>query len=65
MKLIFVGTSVAIIYYMRFHRVVRQTYDASEDTFRVVFLLVPCAILALAINQQRNSPVEVRVQTVP
>ena len=60
MKLIFVGSSLGIIYYMRAHNVVKQTYDRSEDTFRVVFLVVPCAVLALAINQQHDSPVEVR-----
>ena len=57
MKLIFVGSSLGIIYYMRAHKVVRQTYDGSEDTFRTVFLIAPCAALALAINQQHNSPV--------
>ena len=65
MKLIFVGSSLGIIYFMRYHKVVRQTYDASEDTFRTVFLLVPCAVLALAINQQHNNPVEVRPTPSP
>ena len=60
MKLIFIASSLAIIYYMRVHKVVKQTYDASEDTFRVLFLVAPCAVLALAINQQHNSPVEVQ-----
>jgi len=58
-KLIFIASSLAIIYYMRVHKVVKQTYDASEDTFRVLFLVAPCAVLALAINQQHNSPVEI------
>jgi ER lumen protein retaining receptor len=60
MKLIFIGSSLWIIYYMRVHRVIKQTYDASEDTFRVLFLVAPSAVLALLINQKHNSPVEVR-----
>ena len=60
MKLIFIGSSLWICYLMRAHRVIRQTYDASEDTFRVLFLVAPSAVLALLINQKHNSPVEVR-----
>ena len=63
MKLIFIGSSLWIIYLMRVHRVIKQTYDASEDTFRVLFLLAPSAVLALLINQKHNSPVEVRAPT--
>ena len=59
MKLIFIGSSLWICYLMRVHRVIKQTYDASEDTFRVLFLLAPSAALALLINQKHNSPVEV------
>lgn len=58
MKLIFIFSSLAVIYYMRVHKVVRQTYDKSEDTFREWFLIAPCALLAIAIPQQRT-PVEV------
>ncbi len=60
MKLIFIGSSLWIIYLMRVHRVIKQTYDASEDTFRVLFLLAPSAVLALLVNQKHNSPVEAR-----
>lgn len=59
MKLVFLGTSFSIIYFMRFHRVVRNTYDKEQDTFRVLFLIVPCAVLALVINQERSA-LEVR-----
>jgi hypothetical protein len=59
MKLVFLGTSLSIIYFMRFQRAVRSTYDREQDTFRVAFLLAPCALLALLINQERT-PLEVR-----
>lgn len=55
MKLVFLGTSLSIIYFMRFHPTVRATYDKEQDTFRSVFLLVPCAVLALIINQERTT----------
>ena len=36
MKLVFLGTSGAIVYAMRAHRVIRLTYDREQDTFRWV-----------------------------
>ena len=51
MKLVFLASSATIVYYMRFHRVVRTTYDRELDTFRSWLLIVPCLLLALVINQ--------------
>ena len=59
MKLVFLGSSATIIYYMRFHRVVRTTYDRELDTFRAWVLIVPCLLLALVMNQG-FTPIEVR-----
>lgn len=64
MKLVFLGSSATIIYYMRFHRVVRTTYDREQDTFRAWFLIGPCAVLALLINQE-FSIIEVSALVVP
>lgn len=50
MKVVFLGTSICIVWYMRYHKVVRQTYNKNEDTFRHFFLLVPCFMLALLIH---------------
>ncbi|KAK9826479.1 hypothetical protein WJX81_003460 [Elliptochloris bilobata] len=58
MKLVFLASSATIVYYMRFHRVVRNTYDKEVDTFRVVFLVAPCLLAALVINQE-FTPLEV------
>jgi len=52
MKLIFLASSGAIVYYMRFHKVVKQKYDKDQDTFRTLFLVLPCALLALFINER-------------
>jgi ER lumen protein retaining receptor len=50
MKLIFLGTSFAIIYLIRYKY--KFSYDREHDTFRVAFLIAPCALLALLINQE-------------
>ncbi|XP_075505400.1 uncharacterized protein LOC142542575 [Primulina tabacum] len=58
----FVGSSLAILYCMRFHHVVRRSYDSELDTFRhylLVFcfhtfrhyLLVFCFLLALLVHE--------------
>lgn len=52
MKLIFLGTSFSIVWYMRYHKIVRRSYDKDQDTFRHYFLVLPCLILALLINQR-------------
>lgn len=58
MKLVFLASSGAIVYYMRFHKVIKMTYDREQDTFRYQFLVLPCAVLAMMINNQRT-PLEV------
>jgi ER lumen protein retaining receptor len=52
MKLIFLGSSFSIVWYMRRHKVVRRSYDKDQDTFRHYFLVLPCLILALLINEK-------------
>jgi len=52
MKLIFISTACMIIWYMRFHKVVSQTYDKEQDTFRYVFLIAPSLTLALLLNHE-------------
>eukprot|EP00245_Coleochaete_scutata_P007939 TRINITY_DN23769_c0_g1_i1.p1 TRINITY_DN23769_c0_g1~~TRINITY_DN23769_c0_g1_i1.p1 ORF type:complete len:216 (-),score=8.56 TRINITY_DN23769_c0_g1_i1:524-1171(-) len=50
MKIIFLATSFTIIWYMRYHKVVRHSYDKEQDTFRHFILIIPCAVLALLIH---------------
>ncbi|RVX01671.1 ER lumen protein-retaining receptor B [Vitis vinifera] len=54
MKLVFLGTSIAIVWYMRYHKVVKQTYSKQEDTFRHYFLVLPCFVLALLIHRSSS-----------
>ena len=50
MKLVFILSSVGVVYLMRYHKVVKLTYDREHDTFRTLFLLAPCALLALLVH---------------
>ena len=52
MKLIFISATVGIIWYMRKHRVVSQTYSKEEDTFKISYLVGPCFVLALLVNHE-------------
>ena len=52
MKLIFLGSSLSIVWYMRRHKVVRRSYDKDQDTFRYQFIVLPCLLLALVINHK-------------
>ncbi|KAL5769947.1 hypothetical protein ACOSP7_014101 [Xanthoceras sorbifolium] len=55
MKLVFLGTSFAIVWYMRYHKVVKQTYNKDEDTFKHYFLILPSFMLALLIPHAFNT----------
>jgi len=50
MKVVFLVASYGTLYLMwsKF----KATYDRNHDTFRVEFLLLPCALLALVINHE-------------
>jgi ER lumen protein retaining receptor len=56
MKLIFLGTSFSIVWYMRRHKIVRLSYDKNNDTFRHYFLVLPCFLLALVLNNRFTVP---------
>lgn len=50
MKIFYIASSFGTIYlmYVKF----KATYDRNHDTFRIEFLLIPCAILSLVINHE-------------
>ena len=52
MKIVFITTSAAIVWYMRRHPQVRRTYDRDQDTFRHVFLVAAAFALALIFNER-------------
>eukprot|EP00026_Physarum_polycephalum_P016040 Phypoly_transcript_16868.p1 GENE.Phypoly_transcript_16868~~Phypoly_transcript_16868.p1 ORF type:complete len:214 (+),score=17.10 Phypoly_transcript_16868:141-782(+) len=50
MKLIFLGSTYWLIYIIRYKY--RATYDKEHDTFRNVFLIAPCLLIALVFNKE-------------
>jgi len=59
MKVVFIASSLAIVWCMRFHPVVRRSYDRELDTFRYFFLVGASFALAL-IWHEKFSVQEVR-----
>lgn len=60
MKVIFISTSFLIVYLMKFKQPYCDTYDKKSDTFFLPYLLVPCGILGLLINDvDYFSPTEI------
>lgn len=57
MKLLFISATAATVYliYVKF----KATYDGNHDTFRIEFVLVPAAVLALIFHYS-SSILEVR-----
>ncbi|OVA12418.1 ER lumen protein retaining receptor [Macleaya cordata] len=52
MKIVFIASSLAIVWCMRVHRVVKRSYDKELDTFRHYFLVLGCFVLALLVNEK-------------
>ena len=51
MKLFFLGTSWHICYLMRYKSPWKATYDRDNDSFRIRYLIIPCAVLALIFHR--------------
>ncbi|EXC10949.1 ER lumen protein retaining receptor [Morus notabilis] len=52
MKLVFITSSLAIVWCMRGDPAVRRTYDKEIDTFRHYFLVLGCFVLALLLHEK-------------
>lgn len=52
MKIVFISSSVAIVWCMRRHPLVRRSYDRDQDTFRHHFLVGGSFLLALIFNDK-------------
>mmetsp|Transcript_13136 Transcript_13136/g.35756 ORF Transcript_13136/g.35756 Transcript_13136/m.35756 type:complete len:215 (+) Transcript_13136:169-813(+) len=52
MKLVFLIATFSIVYLMRYDKVIKVTYDRESDTFRHVFLVVPCLLLAVIFHNE-------------
>ncbi|KAK4787658.1 hypothetical protein SAY86_011491 [Trapa natans] len=52
MKLVFIGSSQAIVWCMRIDRVVKRSYSQELDTFRHHFLILASFVLALLLHEK-------------
>lgn len=52
MKLVFIGSSLAIVWCMRMHWAVKRSYDKELDTFRHYFLILASFVLALLVHEK-------------
>lgn len=59
MKIIFIVSSCTIVYLMKFKSPINDTYDKKADSFNILYLVVPCAVLAMIINED-FTPTEVK-----
>lgn len=59
MKVIFIASSIAIVYVMKCVAPHKDTYDEEDDAFPISYLIVPAAILGIAVNQDHESPFEI------
>lgn len=58
LKVCFIGASLTIVYTMRFGAPQKATYNPEVDAFPVQYLIGPCALLGVIINQDHKSPFE-------
>ncbi|CAN1847377.1 ER lumen protein-retaining receptor A, partial [Linum perenne] len=52
MKVVFIASSLAIVWCMRRHPLVRRSYDKDLDTFRHYFLVGGSFVLALMLHEK-------------
>lgn len=54
-KLFLFGTAVIVVYCLRFHPQLSESYQGEHDTFAAWLLMVPTFVLALLVNQYFNA----------
>lgn len=58
MKVIFISSSSAIVYVMRFASPHKDSYNKEDDAFPTQYLLIPTALLGMTVNQDHHSVFE-------
>jgi len=51
MKVLFISTTSTIVFWMRFKKPYCKYYDAKQDSFNVLYLVIPTAVLSLVWNE--------------
>ncbi len=63
MKMLYIAATAAIVHMIRCKEPYKSTYDRTQDSFRLEFAVVPCAVLALLTNLVRGfGLIEVRAK---
>ncbi|KAH9617259.1 hypothetical protein KSS87_007811 [Heliosperma pusillum] len=52
MKIVFIVSSLSIVWCMKMHPFIKRSYDKVQDTFRHYFLILGCFVLALLIHEK-------------
>jgi ER lumen protein retaining receptor len=58
MKVVFIISSLSIVYIIRFGVPHKETYNKEDDAFPTQYLLIPTLLLGIAVNQDHSSPFE-------
>lgn len=59
LKVVFISASVAIVYFMRYGAPQKATYNAEQDAFPIQYLIGPCLLVGMVLNQDHYSPFEI------
>lgn len=52
MKMLFIGVTLAVIYQIRYKRIIKVTYDKDRDTFRSELLIAISGVCALVVHER-------------
>ena len=59
MKVLFICLSLCTVFMVKYGDPQAKTYDAESDSFPHMYLIIPCLILGVLVNQDHTSPTEV------
>ena len=52
MKILFISVTLAVVYLIRYKRIIRVTYDKDRDTFRSEMLIAVSTVCALLVHER-------------
>ena len=52
MKVLFISVTLAVVYLIRYKRIIRVTYDKDRDTFRSELLVAVSSVCALLVHER-------------
>ena len=58
MKILFISLSLIIVWTIRYKDPQCRTYSADADAFPTPYLIIPCLLLGLTVNQDHTEPTE-------